>query len=164
MAVGSLSRALAAGLLVCGLAAPARAQVADAPVQAEESAAAAAVPVDSTIGSGSAALKMPSTGWSAPALQLSLTTAFASLQALDTATTLHSVRGGTGTEANPIMGGLAQHAAAFIGIKAGLTAATIMSMRGLSKNHPKAAALTLIVLNAGSAFVVGSNFRIAVQR
>ena len=107
-----------------------------------------------------ALLAQPRTGWSAPALHVSLATAFAGLQALDTATTLHSVRTGTAVEANPLMGDLAKHPAALVGVKAGLTTATILSMRALSRNHPKAAVLTMIALNAGSAFVVGSNFRV----
>ena len=112
----------------------------------------------------SLALSRPRTGWSAPALHASLSTAFAGLQALDTATTLSSVHARTAVEANPLMGDLAKRPAAFICLKAGLTMTTILSMRALSRNHPKAAVLTMIALNVGSAFVVGSNFRVALPR
>lgn len=104
------------------------------------------------------------TGWAAPALHTTLSTSFAILQTLDVATTLRGVSNGRAREANPLMGGLAQRPAALVGVKAGLTAATIFSMHSLSKTHPKAAVLTMLALNAGSAFVVRSNFRLAVSR
>ena len=148
MAVGSLTRALAVTLLVSGFAAPVGAQIDDRTPLVDAPAVTVAA---------------PQTGWSAPALHISLATGFASLQTLDTITTLHSVHGGTAVEANPVMGGLAQHPAAFVGVKAGLTTATILSMRSLSKNHPKAAVLMLIALNAGSAFVVRSNVQVSVR-
>jgi hypothetical protein len=102
--------------------------------------------------------------WSAPALHTSLAVSFAALQTLDAATTLRGIRLGRASEANPLMGGLAQHPAALVGLKAGLTAATILSMRGFSKTHPKAAVFTMLALNAGSAFVVRSNFRLVMSR
>jgi hypothetical protein len=49
-------------------------------------------------------------------------------------------------------------------VKAGLTAATILSMRSLSKSHPKAAVLTMLAMNAGSAYVVRSNVRLVMSR
>jgi hypothetical protein len=107
--------------------------------------------------------RLAPTAWSAPALHISLSTSFAALQALDVATTLRAVHSGSGVEANPLVGGLANHPAALIGLKAGLTAATIASVRGLSKTHPKAAVLTMIGLNVGSAFVVRSNFGVAAR-
>jgi hypothetical protein len=103
------------------------------------------------------------TKWSAPALRVSLASAFVGLQALDVTTTLHGVNGGA-VEANPLMGGLAKHPAAFVAVKSGLTAATVISMHGLSKKHPKAAVLAMVALNAGSVLVVRSNFRIAISR
>jgi hypothetical protein len=98
--------------------------------------------------------------WAAPALQTTLLASFAVLQGLDAGTTLSGIDSGRASEANPFMGGLAQHPAALVGVKAGLTAATVISMRSWSKSHPRAAALTLFALNAGSAFVVRSNFRL----
>lgn len=104
------------------------------------------------------------TAWSAPALRLSLTTAFVGLQALDVATTLHGVRSGNAVEANPLMGGLTKSPAAFVAVKGALTAATVASLHNLSRTHPKAAVLTMVALNAASAFVVRSNIQIALNR
>jgi hypothetical protein len=154
MAVGSLTRALAVTMLVGGFAIPAGAQIVDDRTSAADDSRDHRAPVVAVA---------PPAGWSAPALHVSLATGFASLQALDTITTLRSVHGGTAVEANPLMGGLAQHPAAFVGLKAGLTTVTILSMRSLSRNHPKAAVLTLIALNAGSAYVVRSNFQVSVR-
>lgn len=102
--------------------------------------------------------------WSAPALRISLASAFVGLQALDTATTLHGVRTGRAVEANPLVGGLASRPAAFIAVKSGLTAATVASVHRLSRKHPKGAAIAMIALNAGIAFVVRSNVQIAMTR
>jgi hypothetical protein len=101
----------------------------------------------------------PRTGWSAPALHVSLASSFVALQALDVATTLRGVHSGTAVEANPLVGPLANHPAALVGVKGGLTVATLLSMRALARQHPKAAVLTMIGLNVGSAFVVRSNVR-----
>lgn len=106
----------------------------------------------------------PPDAWAAPALHTTLFTSFAVLQTLDVATTLRGIGLGRASEANPLMGGLAQHPAALVGVKAGLTAATIMSMRSMSKTHPKAAMITMLALNAGSALVVRSNFRMVMGR
>lgn len=145
MAFGSMTRRALTGTLgllaVLVVATPARAQM--------------------TIGEEPA--RLTPTVWSAPALHISLSTSFAALQALDVATTLRAVHSGAGVEANPLVGGMADHPAALIGLKAGLTAATIASVRGLSKAHPKAAVLTMIGLNVGSAFVVRSNFGVAAR-
>jgi hypothetical protein len=102
-------------------------------------------------------------GWSSPALHTTLAASFAGLQALDVATTLRGIGQGRASEANPLMGGLVRHPAALVGVKAGLTAATILSMRGFSKAHPKAAVFTMLALNAGSALVVRSNLRLVMS-
>ena len=102
------------------------------------------------------------TRWEAPALRISLATTFVGLQALDVVSTLRGVHGGSATEANPLMRGLANQPAALVAVKSGLTAATVLSMNAWSRKHPKAATIAMIALNAGSAFVVGSNFRVVV--
>src|SRR5262249_34160199 len=99
MAGRSLTQALAGMMLVGGFAVPAGAQILDDRTPAVDDH----WPAVTTVAA-------PQTGWSAPALHVSLAAGFASLQALDTITTLHSVHGGTAVEANPLMGGLAQHA------------------------------------------------------
>jgi Domain of unknown function (DUF5658) len=92
-----------------------------------------------------------------------VTTSFVALQALDTATTLRGLGSGA-VEANPLVGGLAKHPAAFVAVKGGLTAATVLSVKGMARKHPKAAMLTMLALNAGSAFVVRSNISITMSR
>jgi hypothetical protein len=104
------------------------------------------------------------TGWSAPALRVSLAATFVGLQAVDTATTIHAVRSGMAVEANPFVGDLANHPVALVAVKSALTTATVLSMRGLSKKHPKGAAIAMVALNAASALVVRSNVAIVVGR
>jgi hypothetical protein len=106
----------------------------------------------------------PATGWSAPALHMSLAATFVGLQAADAATTLYAVRSGKGIEVNPLVGGLANHPAALVAVKGALTTATVLSIRSLSKKHPKGAAFAMIGLNAASAFIVRSNLAIASGR
>jgi len=164
MALGPMMRrTLVAGLLVAAAAAPARAQALAVDPDFARSASfveasdQVRLPIEEPV-------RLPSTtGWSAPKLHLSLATTFVGLQALDVATTLHAVHSGAGVEANPLLGGLAGQPAALIGLKAGLAAATILSMHELAKSHPKAAVLTMIGLNVGSAFVVKSNLAVATR-
>jgi hypothetical protein len=155
-------RSLAAALLMLGLFASfARAQASDG---AGEPAYTTANLTTAEPAGARLAPPVPPNAWTAPKLHLSLAAGFATLQALDVVTTLRGVRMGSVSEANPMMGGLAQHPSALVGVKAGLTAATIMSMHNLSKTHPKAAAITMMLLNAGSAFVVQSNLRLVTTR
>jgi hypothetical protein len=111
----------------------------------------------------SATLSRP-TGWSAPALHASLAATFVGLQAVDVATTLHAVRSGKGIEANPLVGGLANHPAAFVAVKGALVTATVLSINSLSKKHPKGAVFAMIGLNAASAWIVRSNVNIVTAR
>jgi hypothetical protein len=104
----------------------------------------------------------PRTAWSSPALHVTLGSAFVGLQTLDVVTTLRGLQRGTAVEANPLMGSVVANPAALIALKSGLTAATLVSMHGLGRSHPKAAVLTMIALNAAGALVVRSNFRFAV--
>ena len=104
------------------------------------------------------------TRWSATPLRVSLAASFVGLQALDVVTTLRGLHTGAAVEANPLVGNLANHPAALVAVKGSLTAATVASMNSLSKKHPKAAALAMIALNAGSALIVRSNLQIAIAR
>lgn len=97
-------------------------------------------------------------------LRLALTTSFVALQGLDTFTTLHGLHSGKAMEANPFVGGVAQNPAAFIAVKGGLTAATVFSMNALAKRHPKGAIFAMLALNAGSAFIVKSNFSLTMTK
>jgi hypothetical protein len=111
-----------------------------------------------------AAATLPPTRWSAPALHVSLAATFVGLQALDTATTIHAVRSGAAVEANPLVGGLANHPVALVAVKSALTTATVLSMHSFSKKHPKGAAVAMIALNAASALVVRSNLALIATR
>jgi hypothetical protein len=105
----------------------------------------------------------PAAGWSAPALHASLAVTFIGLQAVDVATTLDAVRSGKGIEANPLVGGLANHPAAFVAVKSALATATVLSIKSFSKKHPKGAVFAMIGLNAASAFVVRSNLAVVAR-
>jgi len=106
----------------------------------------------------------PSTRWASAPLHNSLAASFAALQGLDVASTMIAVRQAKLVEANPMMRSLVEHPIVFGAVRGALTAATLVSVRGLAKHHPKAAAITLIGLNAGCAFVVASNLRLAAGR
>ncbi|MFI5179447.1 MAG: DUF5658 family protein [Vicinamibacterales bacterium] len=106
----------------------------------------------------------PATRWASPPLHTSLAMSFAALQGLDVASTMLAVRRAKVVEANPMMRGLVEHPIVFGAVRGALTAATLVSVRGLARHHPKAAALTLVGLNAGCALVVASNVRLATGR
>jgi hypothetical protein len=102
--------------------------------------------------------------WAAPPLQGGLAATFATLQVLDVVSTVNAAGSGREQEANPMVGGFANHPAAFLAVKGAMTAGTLLAMRRFSKQHPKAAAITLIAFNIGYSYVVSSNFRIASGR
>ena len=102
--------------------------------------------------------------WAAAPLQGGLAATFATLQMLDVVSTVNAVGSGRGVEANPMVGGLADHPAAFAAVKGAMTAATLVAMHHYSKKHPKAAVITMIAFNIGYSYIVSSNFRIASGR
>lgn len=108
-------------------------------------------------------IKAPST-WSAAPLHVGLAASYATLQALDVVSTVKAVGSNRGQEVNPMLGNLAEHPVAFAAVKGGVTLATTLMMRRYAKEHPKAAAITMIGLNIGYAYIVSSNFRIASGR
>jgi len=102
--------------------------------------------------------------WAAKPLHLSLNTTYATLQALDVISTLQAIHSGHGQELNPMLGDLVNHPVAFGAVKGGLTFATMFAMKRYAKEHPKAAAITLIAMNIGYSYIVSNNFRIAAGR
>jgi hypothetical protein len=106
----------------------------------------------------------PRTAWAAAPLQGGLAATFATLQVLDVVSTVNAVSSGRGIEANPMVGGLVNHPAAFAAVKGAMTAATLVAMHRYSKKHPKAAVITMIAFNIGYSYIVSSNFRIASGR
>src|SRR4051812_16422045 len=85
--------------------------------------------------------------WAAQPIHASLAATFATLQVLDVVSTVNAVASGRGVEANPMVGGLANHAAAFAAVKGAMTAGTLLAMHRYSKTHPKAAVITMIAFN-----------------
>jgi hypothetical protein len=102
--------------------------------------------------------------WSAPPLHIGLGATFVVLQALDVTSTLDASRSGKGVEANPLMSAFVNHPFAFGAVKGAASAATLLTMKRLAKNHPKTAVLTYISLNAVYGLTVASNLRIANAR
>ena len=82
------------------------------------------------------------------------------MQALDVHSTMALVSKG-GTEANPIMAGLVDNKAAFIGVKAAVAATTIFAARKISKRSKTGAIVMLVAVNSAYAFVVSHNYRVA---
>jgi uncharacterized protein DUF5658 len=96
---------------------------------------------------------------SSPALK-SLYASTIITQALDVHSTMAVVNRG-GTEGNPVMAGLVNNKAAFIGVKAAVAATTILAARKISKRSKTAAILTLVAVNSAYALVISHNYRVA---
>ena len=63
-----------------------------------------------------------------------------------------------GVEANPVMRGVTTHPAAFIGLKAGVTAMSIMAAERMWKNNNRlGAVLTMVAMNSMMALVAAHN-------
>ncbi len=92
----------------------------------------------------------------------SLYVSTAVLQGLDAHSTLRGVRNGA-TEANPMMAGLAEHPAAFIGVKAGIAYGSIMAARSIAKKNKPLAIVTLAAINSMYVVVVHHNYQVARQ-
>jgi hypothetical protein len=82
------------------------------------------------------------------------------MQALDIHSTMAVVSQG-GAEANPLMAGLVDNKAAFIAVKAAVTATTIFAARKISKRNKTAAIVMLVAVNSAYALVVSHNYRVA---
>lgn len=93
-------------------------------------------------------------------LLTSLYASTALMQALDVHSTLSAFRAGA-REANPLMDGVTKNRAAFLAVKAGVAASTILATRQLSKRNKTAAIVTLVAVNSAYAFVVNHNYRVA---
>jgi hypothetical protein len=91
-----------------------------------------------------------------------LYTSFGVLQALDAHSTSRALASGA-TESNALLAGFADRPVLLTGAKMGVTAGTIVMMERLRKRHPKAALITMMVLNSAYAVIVVRNSRIAHQ-
>jgi hypothetical protein len=84
----------------------------------------------------------------------------AALQAVDGYSTIAGVRGGA-REANPLMGGAANHAAVMWSVKAGATALSIYTAERLWRQHRRREAIVLMVAsNAVMAAVAARNMSV----
>ena len=82
------------------------------------------------------------------------------MQALDVHSTLSAFRAGA-VEGNPMMAGVTKNRAAFMAVKAGVAASTVLAARQLAKRNRVAAVVTLVAINSAYAFVVNHNYKIA---
>jgi uncharacterized protein DUF5658 len=94
----------------------------------------------------------------------SLYVSFAALNVLDAFTTMRGLRGGTATETNPLMRGVASHSAALWSVKAGSTAVSLFLAERLRRNgHRRQALALMIVANSLMATVAAHNARVIQQ-
>lgn len=92
-----------------------------------------------------------------PLVLPSLYAGSAFLQGYDAYSTLTVLKRG-GTEANPLMKSITKHPAAFIGLKVGMTAMSIMAAERMWKDHNRVGAvLTMVASNSLMAMVAAHN-------
>lgn len=85
------------------------------------------------------------------------------LQGYDAYSTLSVLKHG-GAEVNPLMRGVTKSPAAFIGLKAGVTAMSIMAAERMWKNNNRlGAVLTMVATNGVMAYVAAHNARVLAQ-
>ena len=94
------------------------------------------------------------------ALLFSLFASTAAMQALDVHSTMTALNQGA-VEANPLMKGLARNKTAFIAMKAGVAASTILATRNMAKRNKVAAIATMVAINSAYAMVVRHNYKVA---
>ena len=80
---------------------------------------------------------------------------YAVAQGLDMASTIKARSRGA-VEANPVMQGSYGKG---IAVKAAMSAVTMLAVRGMEKKSKKAAVITMIAMNVGTAAVVANNMR-----
>lgn len=85
-----------------------------------------------------------------------LSASLVSLQAYDAYSTLSAVKLGA-TESNPLMAGVAQHPAALVLLKGGVTAGSIFAASRLWKEHRRGAAIALLAATNGMMAVVAAH-------
>jgi hypothetical protein len=101
--------------------------------------------------------------WNGRSSLISLSVTAAALQGLDAYTTLAATNQGA-HEANPVMRGVVRHPAAFVAVKASMTAATIYAAHRLWPKNKTAAVAMLAVSNGLMAIVVARNVAVIRQQ
>ena len=99
-------------------------------------------------------------GHQRPAALMPLYGSLVALQGLDIHSTRRGMSSGKTREANPVMGPVVGNSAAFIAVKAAVTAGAIWTAEKLWKKHPKRAVIFTVLLNATMAAVVTHNYRL----
>jgi hypothetical protein len=85
------------------------------------------------------------------------------LQTLDAHSTFRALDSGM-HERNPLMRWASNHPAAFVALKGGATAGTILVAEKIRKKHPKRAIVFITAINAVYAAVVMHNYRVTGDR
>src|SRR5262245_37962156 len=98
-----------------------------------------------------------------PSILPALYAGSAVLQAYDAYSTLKALKLGA-VEANPIAQGVVGNPALFIGVKAAVSAASIMAAEKMWKNHHRVAAIaTMVATNSIMAMVAANNAKVLGQ-
>ena len=87
----------------------------------------------------------------------------AMLQGYDAYSTLTALKAG-GTEANPVMRGVAKSPAAFVALKAGVTLASIMGAEQMWRDNHRVAAVAMMVVSNGMMAMVARHNASVLQR
>lgn len=95
-----------------------------------------------------------------PAALVPLYASFATLQALDYASTTRALSRGTGTEANPMMRSIVENRAAFMAVKAGAAAGLIIASEKMWKKNRLAAVIFVAAANGAVAAIVARNYSV----
>lgn len=127
------------------------------------------LPAPASIPSQPSALFVPSVADTAPrslpeagqsrGVLLPLYVSFATLQMLDVHSTLRGLDAGA-SEANPMVRGIVERPAAFVALKGGMAAATILLTDRLRGHSRPAAIITMIALNSLYATIAARNYAI----
>lgn len=97
--------------------------------------------------------------WST-SLLIGLQAATIATQMLDVHSTMTAMKLGA-VEANPMMGGLVQNKAAFIGVKAAMGAGLVYATHKLGKNNKVAAIVVSAAINSAYLFIANHNYKVA---
>jgi hypothetical protein len=95
-----------------------------------------------------------------PAALVPLYAGFATLQALDYASTTRALSSGAGVEGNPMMRSIVGNRAAFIAVKAAATAGVILAGEKVWKKNRVAAVILVAAMNAALAPIVAHNYAV----
>jgi hypothetical protein len=93
-----------------------------------------------------------------PGALIPLYATFATLQALDYASTTRALESGRGTEANPVMRPIVNSPPAFIAVKAAATAGVIVAGEMMWKKNRVAAVIFVAAANGAVAAIVARNY------